>query len=311
MKPRTSTSRTMTRLRREAEGYAFIAPWLLGFLLLTAGPMAVSVYLSGTSWTMLSSPIPLGLSNYSTILADDSLFVTSLLNTLYYVAFSVPLGLLIALLLALLLHQRVKGIGVFRTLFFLPSITNLVAISMLWLWIFNPEYGLLNSMLSLAGIRGPLWLQSESWAKPSLILMSLWGVGGTMMVFLAALQGIPEELYEAANLDGAGGFRRFIHITLPMISPAMLFNLTMGIIGSFQVFTQAYVMTGTAQPGSEGGPNNATLFVVLYLYKKAFQEFRMGYASALAWILFALILAVTLFQLRMAKRWVHYEAGEQ
>ena len=311
MKPRASTSRTMTRLRREAEGYAFIAPWLLGFLLLTAGPMAVSVYLSGTSWTMLSSPIPLGLSNYSTILADDSLFVTSLLNTLYYVAFSVPLGLLVALLLALLLHQRVKGIGVFRTLFFLPSITNLVAISMLWLWIFNPEYGLLNSMLSLAGIRGPLWLQSESWAKPSLILMSLWGVGGTMMVFLAALQGIPEELYEAANLDGAGGFRRFLHITLPMISPAMLFNLTMGIIGSFQVFTQAYVMTGTAQPGSEGGPNNATLFVVLYLYKKAFQEFRMGYASALAWILFALILAVTLFQLRMAKRWVHYEAGEQ
>ncbi|HSQ75021.1 MAG TPA: sugar ABC transporter permease [Bacteroidota bacterium] len=301
----------MTRLRREAEGYAFISPWLLGFLLLTAGPMAVSVYLSGTSWTMLSSPIPLGLSNYSTILADDSLFVTSLLNTLYYVAFSVPLGLLVALLLALLLHQRVKGIGVFRTLFFLPSITNLVAISMLWLWIFNPEYGLLNSMLSLAGIRGPLWLQSESWAKPSLILMSLWGVGGTMMVFLAALQGIPEELYEAANLDGAGGFRRFLHITLPMISPAMLFNLTMGIIGSFQVFTQAYVMTGTAQPGSEGGPNNATLFVVLYLYKKAFQEFRMGYASALAWILFALILAVTLFQLRMAKRWVHYEAGEQ
>jgi len=311
MNPRTRTSRTMTLLRRDAAGYAFIAPWLLGFLLLTAGPMAVSVYLSGTSWTMLSSPFPVGLSNYSAILSDDPLFVTSLLNTLYYVAFAVPLGLLISLSLALLLHQRVKGIGVFRTLFFLPSITNLVAISMLWLWIFNPEYGLLNGILSLAGIRGPLWLQSEAWAKPSLILMSLWGVGGTMMVFLAALQGIPEELYEAANLDGAGRFRRFLHITLPMISPAMLFNLTMGIIGSFQVFTQAYVMTGTAQPGSEGGPNNATLFVVLYLYKKAFQEFRMGYASALAWILFALILAVTLFQLRMAKRWVHYEAGEQ
>jgi len=296
-----------TLLKRDAAGYAFIAPWLLGFLLLTAGPMAASVYLSGTSWTMLSPPVPVGLANYETILADDNLFVTSLANTLTYVALAVPLGLIVSLLLALLLHQRVKGMTFFRTLFFLPSITNLVAVSMLWLWIFNPEYGLLNSLLARIGIQGPLWLQSESWAKPSLIIMSLWGVGGTMMVFLAALQGIPQDLYEAADLDGAGWFRRFLHITLPMISPAMLFNLTIGVIGSFQVFTQAYVMTGTAQPGSEGGPNNATLFVVLYLYKKAFQEFRMGYASALAWILFALILVVTLFQLRLSKRWVHYD----
>jgi multiple sugar transport system permease protein len=297
-------------VKRDIAGYAFIAPWLIGFLLLTAGPMAVSVYLSGTSWTMLSPPVPVGLANYETLLSDDPLFVTSLLNTLYYVLFAVPLGLLVSLVLAMLLHQQVKGIGLFRTLFFLPSVTNLVAVSMLWIWIFNPEYGLLNSMLAVIGIKGPLWLQSEAWAKPSLILMSLWGVGGTMMVFLAALQGIPQELYEAADLDGAGRFRRLIHITLPMISPAMLFNLVIGVIGSFQVFTQAYVMTGTAQPGSEGGPNNATLFVVLYLYKKAFQEFRMGYASALAWILFALILAVTLIQLRLSKRWVHYEAGE-
>jgi multiple sugar transport system permease protein len=296
--------------KRDVAGYGFIAPWLIGFLFLTAGPMAVSVYLSGTSWTMLSPPVPVGLANYETLLSDDPLFVTSLLNTLYYVVFAVPLGLLVSLVLAMLLHQRVKGIALFRTLFFLPSVTNLVAVSMLWLWIFNPEYGLLNSMLALAGIKGPLWLQSESWAKPSLILMSLWGVGGTMMVFLAALQGIPQELYEAADLDGAGRFQRMIHVTLPMISPAMLFNLVIGVIGSFQVFTQAYVMTGTAQPGSEGGPNNATLFVVLYLYKKAFQDFRMGYASALAWILFALILAVTLIQLRLSKRWVHYEAGE-
>jgi multiple sugar transport system permease protein len=199
----------------------------------------------------------------------------------------------------------------FRTAFFLPSITNMVAVSMLWLWVFNPEYGLLNALLGLFGIQGPLWLQSEAWAKPSLILMSLWGVGGTMMVFLAALQGIPQDLYEAAELDGAGQARRFLHITLPMISPAMLFNLVVGIIGTFQVFTQAYVMTGTAQPGSEGGPNNATLFVVIYLYKKAFQEFRMGYASALAWVLFFIILTATIFQMRMAKRWVHYEGGER
>jgi len=299
------------QLKRDAAGYAFIAPWLIGFVLLTAGPMIVSVYLSGTSWTMLSPAVPVGLANYEKILVEDELFVTSLQNTLYYVVFSVPLGLVTSLILAMMLHQRLRGISVFRTIFFLPSITNMVAVSMLWLWVFNPEFGLLNALLAWVGIEGPLWLQSESWAKPSLIIMSLWGVGGTMIVFLAALQGIPQELYEAADLDGAGRFRRLIHITLPMISPAMLFNLIIGVIGSFQVFTQAFVMTGTAQPGSEGGPNNATLFVVLYLYKKAFQEFRMGYASALAWILFFLILAVTLVQMRLSKRWVHYEAGER
>jgi len=279
--------------------------------LLTAGPMIASLYLSSTSWTMLAPPVSVGLANYNAILADDPLFLESLGNTLYYVAFSVPLGLVVALGLALLLDQKVKGTTVFRTAFFLPSITNMVAVAMLWLWVFNPEFGLLNALLQIVRIKGPLWLQSEYWAKPSLILMSLWGTGGTMMVFLAALQGIPHELYEAAELDGAGPAGKFLHITLPMISPAMLFNLVVGIIGSFQVFTQAFVMTGTAQPGSEGGPNNATLFVVLYLFKKAFQEFRMGYASALAWVLFFIILAATIVQMRLAKRWVHYEGGER
>lgn len=292
-------------------GYLFIAPWLLGFFLLTAGPMVASLYISTTSWSMLSPPVSVGLANYERILTDDPFFLKSLQNTLYYVVFSVPLGIVIALLLALLLHQRARGMGVFRTSFFLPSITNMVAVSMLWLWVFNPEFGLLNWFLRLFGVEGPFWLQSEVWAKPALILMSLWGVGGTMIIFLAALQGIPQELYEAAELDGAGPSRRFFHITLPMISPAMLFNIIIGIIGSFQVFTQAYVMTGTAQPGSEGGPNNATLFVVLYLYKKAFQEFRMGYASALAWILFCIILAATIVQMRLSRRWVHYEGGGQ
>ena len=247
----------------------------------------------------------------SSILTTDPLFAVSLMNTLFYVLLSVPLGLGVALGLALLLDQKVKGVALFRTAFFLPSITNMVAVAMLWLWIFNPEYGLLNSLVRQFGVAGPLWLQSETWAKPSLVLMSLWGVGGTMMIFLAALQGIPQELYEAAELDGAGPMRRFLHITVPMISPAVLFNLVVGIIGTFQVFTQAFVMTGTAQPGTEGGPNNATLFVVLYLYKKAFQEFRMGYASALAWVLFFLILAATIAQMRMAKRWLHYEGGDR
>lgn len=301
----------MTYGRERFMGYLYIGPWLIGFLLLTAGPMCVSLYLSTTSWTMLAPPVQVGFANYASILTDDPLFTVSLVNTLFYVVLSVPLGLGVALGLALLLDQKVKGVAFFRTAFFLPSITNMVAVAMLWLWVFNPEYGLLNSLLRQIGITGPLWLQSESWAKPSLVLMSLWGVGGTMMIFLAALQGIPGELYEAAELDGAGPGRTFLHITLPMISPAMLFNLVVGIIGTFQVFTQAFVMTGSAQPGTEGGPNNATLFVVLYLFKKAFQEFRMGYASALAWVLFFLILAATIVQMRMAKRWVHYEGGER
>ena len=301
----------MTYGRERFMGYLYIGPWLIGFFLLTAGPMCVSLYLSTTSWTMLAPPVQVGFGNYASILTDDQLFTVSLVNTLFYVVLSVPLGLGVALGLALLLDQKVKGVAFFRTAFFLPSITNMVAVAMLWLWVFNPEYGLLNSLLRQIGITGPLWLQSESWAKPSLVLMSLWGVGGTMMIFLAALQGIPGELYEAAELDGAGPLRKFLHITLPMISPAMLFNLVVGIIGTFQVFTQAFVMTGTAQPGTEGGPNNATLFVVLYLFKKAFQEFRMGYASALAWVLFFLILAATIVQMRMAKRWVHYEGGER
>lgn len=298
-------------IRQALEGYLFVSPWLAGFVLLTAGPMIASLYISGTSWTMLSPPVWVGTANYARLLGDDHRFGLSLLNTLYYVLLAVPLGLAVSLFLALLLNRRVPGRGLFRTLFFLPSITNLVAVSLLWMWILNPEYGLLNGALRMAGIEGPLWFQSERWAKPALIVMSLWGTGGTMIVFLAALQGIPGELYEAAELDGAGAFSKFLHITLPMISPAFLFNLIVGIIGSSQVFTQAYVMTGSAQPGSEGGPNNATLFVVLYLYKKAFQEFTMGYAASIAWVLFFLILAATILHMKLARRWVYYEAGDR
>jgi len=298
-------------MRRTLEGYLFVSPWLAGFILLTAGPMIASLYISGTSWTMLSPPVWVGAQNYTRLLSDDPRFGVSIMNTLSYVALAVPLGLLVSLLLALLLNRQVPGRGIFRTLFFLPSITNLVAVSLLWMWILNPEYGLLNGALRMAGIEGPLWFQSEVWARPALVVMSLWGTGGTMIVFLAALQGIPGELYEAAELDGAGAFRRFVHITLPMISPAFLFNLIVGIIGASQVFTQAFVMTGSAEPGSEGGPNNATLFVVLYLYKKAFQEFTMGYAAAIAWVLFFLILAATVIQMKLARRWVYYEAGER
>ena len=295
--------------KRTLAGYAFISPWIVGFLAFTAVPMAASLALSFHSWSLLSPPEWVGLENFQTIFRDDPLFTTSLWNTAYYVALSVPLGLGASLLLALLLNRNLRGMGFFRTVVVLPSIMNIVAVSVLWLWIFNPEFGLLNTLLRFFGIEGILWLQSERWAKPALIIMSLWGVGGGALIFLAALQGIPKELYEAASLDGAGSFRRFRHITLPMISPAIFFSLIMGIIGSFQVFAQAFVMTGAAQPGAEGGPNNATLFLVLHLYKKAFQEFRMGYAAALAWVLFFIVLAFTVAQTRLSRRWVYYEAG--
>ena len=291
-------------------GYLFLTPWLLGLIFFTAGPVVLSFYMSFTSWTLLSPPRWVGLENYSRLLANDSLFYQSLYNTLYYVMFSVPLSMAIALALALLVNQKVRGVQVFRTIFYLPSVTNMVAVSVLWLWIFNPEFGLLNSALRVFGIEGPLWLQSESWSKPSLILMSLWSVGGGMIIYLAGLQGIPQPLYEAAELDGAGPWQKFRSITLPMLTPAVFFNLVMNLIGSFQVFTQAYVMTGSKVPGSEGSPANSTLFYVLYLYKKAFQQFKMGDAAAMAWILFIVIFTLTLIQFKLSRRWVYYEAGE-
>lgn len=303
-------SRASLSFRQSLPGYAFIAPWLVGFLVFTAGPMIASLVISLHSWSMLSPPAWLGFENYEIILSEDPLFPVTLWNTAFYVALAVPASIVVGLTLAMLLHNQLPGMGFFRTMVFLPSIMNIVAASVLWLWVFNPEFGLLNTFLGWFGIDGPLWLQSETWAKPSLVIMSLWGVGGMTIIFLAALQGVPQELYEAASLDGAGSTRRFIHITLPMISPAIFFSSIMGVIGGFQVFAQVFVMTGAAQPGAEGGPNNATLFLVLYLYKKAFQEFRMGYASALAWILFFIILLFTILQTRLSKNRVYYEAGQ-
>ncbi len=292
------------------QGYLFISPWLAGFLLLTAGPMLYSLYLSFTSATLLSPPVWIGFDNYAAIFRDDALFPASLANTLFYVALAVPLSITLSLALALLLHAPLRGLPLFRALFYLPSIANIVAVSVLWIWMLNPEFGLVNGLLRGIGIEGPLWLQSEVWAKPALVVMSLWGIGGMVVVFLAALEGVPRELHEAARIDGASAARRFFRITLPMISPAMLFSAIIGVIGGLQVFAQAYVMTGGAQPGSEGGPGNATLFAVLYIYKKAFQEFRMGYASALAWILFLLIIVATVAAMRLARSRVHYEGGE-
>jgi multiple sugar transport system permease protein len=295
--------------RDARDGYLFAAPWLLGFFLFTLGPTIVSILMSFTQWdgiTPLSQIRWVGTDNYRQLLTDDPKFAKALANTAWYVSWAVPFGTLNALCLALLLNQEVKGQPVFRTLFYLPSVVSGVATSMMWLWLFNPSFGPINYALSRLGLPQdslPGWLTDPKWAMSAFIFMSLWGVGNAMLIYLAGLQGVPVHLYEAADLDGVTAWGRFRHVTLPMLTPTLLFNLIMGIIGSFQTFTQAFIMTG-------GGPKDATLFFVLYLYQKAFQQFKMGYASAMAWILFVIIMALTLLLLKSSKRWVYYE-GER
>jgi ABC-type sugar transport system permease subunit/ABC-type glycerol-3-phosphate transport system substrate-binding protein len=283
-------------------GFLFIAPWLAGFMLLTAGPVVASILLSFCEYDVLHPVAWAGLDNYRA-LPRDPLFWKSLANTLFMVL-GVPLGMAVSLGVAMLLNARVKGMAFYRTIYYLPAIVPAVASSILWIWVLNPQFGLVNVALQrLFGIAGPQWLQSELWSKPSILLMGLWGAGAGMIIWLAGLKGIPETLYEAAEIDGAGKCAAFRHVTLPMLSPYIFFNLIMGVIGTFQIFTQAYIMTS-------GGPVDSTLFYVYYLFNNAFRYFKMGYASALAWILFLIILALTLVQLRLGKRWVYYE-GEK
>jgi multiple sugar transport system permease protein len=274
-------------------------PWIIGFIFFTGGPILSVFGLSLTDWSLISTPHFIGLDNYQTML-HDPLFYQSVKVTLLYTFGSVPLVLIAALLTAILLNQKIKGIGFFRTVLYMPTLVSTIALSLLWLWIYNPKYGLLNTMLNWIGIGGTKWLFSETWALPALIIMAVWGFGGTMVIFLAGLQDIPEHLYEVADMDGASTIQKFWHITLPMLSPVILFNAVIAVISSFQVFTQAYVMT-------EGGPNNATLLLVLYIYQNAFQYFKMGYASTLAVVLFMIVLILTLLQFRLSRNYVHYE----
>ena len=289
-------------LRREAvEGYLCIGPWLAGLLFLTLGPIVFSFVMSLTKWDMINPPKVVGLANYAQILTDDFRFRQSLKVTAVYAAFAVPLGLILSLALAMLLNLKVKGMRMFRSIFYIPAILPGVAVAMVWLAVYKPYGGVLNSILKPFGI-GPIsWLTSTEWALPSFVIMSLWGVGGGMIIYLAGLQSVPTQLYESAEIDGAGSWRKFRNVTLPMITPTIFFTLVMGVIGSFQVFTSSFIMTG-------GGPANATLFYVLYLYQKAFSYLQMGYACALAWILFAIILALTLIVFKSSARWVYYEA---
>jgi multiple sugar transport system permease protein len=282
------TPREKAQLRN---GLAFTAPWFIGLGVFILYPMVASIYYSFCDYSVLQPPVFSGLENYRRLLHDD-LFWKSLRNTLVFAAVSVPLGTLVSMSVALLLNCEVRGTALFRTLFYLPSIVPIIASSMLWLWIFNGSYGLLNwaltPVLSLFGMNAPTWLTDPNWSKPALILMGLWSVGNAMVIYLAGLQDVPQELYEAAEIDGAGTWRKLWNVTIPTLAPVIYFNVIMGIIGSLQTFTQAFVMTGP-----DGPPAHSTLFYALYLFTTAFYDLKMGYASAMAWILFAIIVALT------------------
>ncbi len=290
--------------RREAfTFYVLIAPWLVGFLIFLAWPMVRSLYLSFTDYSLLAPPVWVGVRNYQRIFADPD-FWQSLKVTFEFALGSVPGGTVIALGIALVLAQKLRGINFWRTIFFLPSILSSIAVAILWLYVFRPQDGLLNIVLSWFGIQGPEWVTSETWALPALIIMSWWTVGGQMVIYLAGLKGIPDTYYEAAEIDGANAWQKFRFVTIPMLSPTIFFNVILGIIGALQVFDIGWVMT-------QGGPNKATLFYMINLYQRAFSYVEMGYASALAWILFIIIMAITLLVIRSSAAWVYYESEQR
>ena len=287
------------------EGLTCAAPWLIGFIALTGGPMLFSVVMSFCDFDVINPARFVGLKNYWTMFTQDELFPRAVCNTTFMVM-GVPLGMTVSLAMALLLNMKIRGMAVWRTFFYLPAIVPMVAASVLWIWMFNPQGGLLNRVLDLAGFTDlvgvrPLWLYDEATSKPSLILMGLWGAGAGMIIWLAGLKSINQQLYEAAEVDGAGAWSKFWHVTIPQMTPYIFFNLIMGTIGTFQIFGQAFIMT-------QGGPANSTLFYVYYLFNNAFRYGRMGYAAAMAWFLFAVVLLLTLIQIKLSKRWVYYES---
>ncbi|MCB0096694.1 MAG: sugar ABC transporter permease [Caldilineaceae bacterium] len=285
--------------RRTVTGYLFISPFILGFLLWFLIPALTAIWLTFTDWNLIRPPRYVGLDNILQ-LGRDTLFWQSLKVTTIFTLASVPVGLVVSFLLALLMNTRVRGISLFRTIYYLPSIVPAVASAVLWAWIFNTDFGLANVVLTALGLPKIQWLQDPSWALPALIIMSLWGLGATMVIYLAGLQGIPAVFYEAAEIDGAGRWAQLRHITIPLMSPVIFFNLIIGIIGTFQVFTAGFLIT-------DGGPQNSTLFYVLYLYRNGFEFLKMGYSAALAWVLFFIIMALTLFVFKYVGGLVHYE----
>lgn len=296
--------RPARRWNREAlHGYVFMSPAILGLLIFTLGPIIASLLLSFTDYNIITDPEWVGLKNYVDMF-EERLFWQALRVSAIYSIVSVPLGLTLSLGLAVLLNHAMRGISIFRSIYYMPTVISGVGVAMLWRWLFNAEFGVINVLLDGIGIEGPAWLLDANWALPALIITSLWGIGGTTLIFLAGLQAIPEELYEAAEIDGAGLWSRFWSVTLPLISNVTFFNLVLGIIGALQVFTDAFVIT-------RGGPNHATLFLSVYLYQHAFQYLNMGYASAIAWFMFFVVMLLTVLVFKSSPLWVYYESGRQ
>lgn len=284
----------------ELAPYLFIAPWIIGFLLFTLGPLLFSLVISFFDWPIVGQKTFVGFSNYTTMFTDDPLFWHSLWITVKFAIFFVPINIILALFLAILLNQKVKGSSWFRTFFYVPSVISGVALAMIWGWVYNGEYGILNYLLSLIGITGPDWLNNTSWALGAMVIASLWGQGTMMLIFLAGLKNIPQDLYEAAEIDGAGRIYMFFKITLPLLTPTLLFNLITTIISAFQQLTLALVLTG-------GGPLQSTYFYAMYVYENAFKYFKMGYSSANAWVMFLIVLSLTLLVFKSSSAWVYYE----
>lgn len=290
------------RQKESIVAYVMLSPWIIGFLVFIAVPMFASLYLSFTSWDLFTPPRFIGFENYSELILDDRLFVKSIQVTLIYSVFSVPLQIAFGLGLAQLLNQKINALGMFRSIYYLPSVLSGVSIAIMFRWIFGTQYGLLNAGLGLLGIEPISWLGDPSIVMVSFIIMSIWGSGANMLIYLGALQNVPTELYEAAEVDGAGSFIKFFRITVPMITPVIFFTMINGIIAALQEFQTPFILT-------EGGPNNASLFMVLYLYRNAFQWFQMGYASAIAWLLFIFVLILSLLIVKSSSAWVHYEGS--
>jgi len=289
--------------REELAGYLWILPWLIGFLAFTLFPILASLGLGFTSWNGRGTPHWIGLANFRAIFTSDPLFVQSLKVTGFFALLYLPLSLLIGFGMALLMNQKLRGMSLFRTIYYLPSVLSGVAVAVLWQFVFNQNYGVLNWLLNFVGIGPVNWLQSSTWVIPSIVIMQLWGVGASVIIYLGGLQGIPSELYEVARVDGAGFWQTLWKVTLPMMSPVIFFQLVLGVISTFQIFTQAYIMTG-------GGPNYGSYFYALNIFDTAFVDLRIGYASALSWLLFVIILIITLVVFKTSKAWVYY-AGER
>jgi len=303
---RPSRRRRVSPLQKKETlaAFLFISPWIIGFLVFTLGPMIASFYLSLTQYNVIKAPIFIGLDNYKEMFKDPKI-PQSLFNSFYYAVLYVPLSTMLALGLAVLLNGLKKGVGFFRTAFYLPSITPSVAVGVLFLNLLNMRVGLINRFLGLFGIIGPAWSTDPNWIKPGIVIMSLWGIGSTIVIYLAALQDVPKDLYESARIDGANGWHQFWKITVPMISGTIFFTMIVNTISSIQIFTEVYTMyfgTMSANTGQE-----SALFYVIYLFRNAFEYLNMGYASAMAWVLFIIILALTFVQMRLSKKWVYYE----